>query len=201
MPAPSALSRPPGPVGLPLLGQSLGFARDPLNFLSGVARRYGDIAFFQLGDVPVYFVSRPEYVWEVLVTQRAKFEISTMRQRLEPVLGKGLLTSRGELHARQRRLMQPVFRKSRIDSYARIMTQYALQARAGWRDGQEIDASAELMKLAMSLVSKTLFGHDIEEDAGAVSRNLSILMEFFTRLMSPLRFTLRLPLPSTFRFR
>jgi cytochrome P450 len=124
-----------------------------------------------------------------------------MRQRLEPVLGTGLLTSRGELHARQRRLMQPVFRKSRIDSYARIMTQYALQARAGWRDGQEIDASAELMKLAMSLVSKTLFGHDIEEDAGAVSRNLSILMEFFTWLMSPLRLTLRLPLPSTLRFR
>jgi cytochrome P450 len=200
-PSPTALSRPPGPAGIPLLGQSLSFARDPLDFLSGVAGRYGDIAYFKLGDVPVYFVSRPEYVWEVLVTQRAKFEISTMRQRLEPVLGTGLLTSRGELHARQRRLMQPVFRKSRIDSYAHVMTQYALQARAEWRDGQEIDASAELMKLAMSLVSKTLFGHDIEEDAGAVSRNLSILMEFFTWLMSPLRFTLRLPLPSTLRFR
>ena len=197
----TAPSRPPGPAGIPLFGQSIGFARDPLGFLSGVAGRYGDIAFFRLGDVPVFFVSRPEYVWEVLVTQRAKFEISTMRQRLEPVLGKGLLTSRGELHARQRRLMQPVFRKSRIESYARIMAQYALQVRNEWRDGQEIDASAELMKLAMSLVSKTLFGHDIEEDAGAVSRNLSILMEFFTWLMSPLRFTLGLPLPSTLRFR
>jgi cytochrome P450 len=200
MPA-SSPSRPPGPASIPLLGQALGFARDPLGFLSDVAHEYGDVAFFRLGDVPVYFVSRADLVWDVLVTQRAKFEISTMRTRLEPVLGTGLLTSRGELHARQRRLMQPVFRKSRIDAYAQIMTGYAQQARDGWRDGQEVDITGELMRLAMSLVSKTLFGHDIEDDSDAVSRNLGILMEYFTRLMSPLRFTLRLPLPSTLRFR
>jgi cytochrome P450 len=192
---------PPGPRGLPYVGQAWKFARDPLGFLAGVSKRFGDIAYFRLGDIRVYFVSRPEYVWEVLVVQRARFEISTLRTRLEPVLGTGMLTSRGELHARQRRLMQPVFRKSRIESYAGIMAEYARRTRDSWVDGQRIDVTSEMMKLAMSLVAKTLFGHDIEKDAEAVSRNLSILMEFFARLMSPLRFTLRLPLPSTFRFR
>lgn len=177
------------------------FSRDPLGFLSGVARRYGDISYFRLGDVRVFFVNRPEYIWEILVTQRANFEISTMRGRLEPVLGTGMLTSRGGLHARQRRLMQPVFRKSRIESYAQVMADYARSTRDGWRDGQEVDITDELMKLAMSLVAKTLFGHDIEEDSDSVSRNLGVLMGFFTRLMSPLRFSLKLPLPSTFRFR
>jgi len=198
---PAAGARPPGPRNLPYVGQALSFARDPLGFLSGVAREHGDIAFFMLGDVRVYFVSRPEYVWEVLVTKRTRFEISTMRSRLEPVLGTGMLTSRGDLHARQRRLMQPVFRKSRIDSYAGIMVDYAQRARDSWRPDEEIDLTGELMRLAMALVAKTLFGHDIEEDSDAVSRNLSILMEFFTRLMSPLRWTLRFPLPSTLRFR
>ena len=194
-------ARPPGPRGLPYVGQAWNFARDPLGFLSGIAETYGDISYFRLGDLPVFFVSRPEYVWEVLVTQRARFEISTMRTRLEPVLGTGMLTSRGELHARQRRLMQPVFRKTRIDSYAGIMAEYTQRARDKWRDGEEVQVTGEMMRLAMSLVAKTLFGHDIEEDSDAVSRNLSILMEFFTRLMSPLRVTLMLPLPSTFRFR
>jgi cytochrome P450 len=193
--------RPLGPAGFPLLGHSLSFARDPLGFLTGVARRYGDISFFKLGDVPVYFISRPDYVWEVLVTQRAKFEISTMRRRLEPVLGTGMLTSRGDLHARQRRLMQPVFRKSRIDLYSEIMSEYAGRSCAQWRDGQELDVSAELMKLTIAIVAKTLFGHDIEEDSDAVSGNLSILMGFFTKLMSPTRGTLKLPLPSSLRFR
>ena len=194
------ISRPPGPPGLPILGHSLRFARDPLGFLSGLARRYGDVAFFRLADVLVYFLSRPDYVWEVLVTQRAKFEISTMRRRLEPVLGTGMLTSRGDLHARQRRLMQPVFRKTRIDSYAEIMSGYAARVGGEWRDGQELDLSAELMKLTIAIVAKTLFGQDIDKDSDAVSGNLSILMGYFTKLLSPTRGTLNLPLPSSLRF-
>ena len=192
--------RPSGPPGLPVLGHSLSFARDPLGFLSGLAHDYGDVAFFRLADVPVYFLSRPDYIWEVLVTQRAKFEISTMRRRLEPVLGTGMLTSRGDLHARQRRLMQPVFRKTRIDSYAEIMSGYAARISGQWRDGQELDLSAELMKLTIAIVAKTLFGQDIDKDTDAVSGNLSILMEYFTKLLSPTRWTLNLPLPSSLRF-
>jgi cytochrome P450 len=193
-------ARPPGPAGIPLLGHSLNFARDPLSFLSDVARRYGDVAFFKLADVPVYFLSRPDYIWDVLVTQRAKFEISTMRRRLEPVLGTGMLTSRGDLHAQQRRLMQPVFRKSRIESYGEIMSEHTRSMCAGWRDGEEINVSAELMKLTIGIVAKTLFGHEIKEDSDAVSGNLSILMEYFTKLLSPTRVTLHLPLPSSLRF-
>src|SRR5271169_6547985 len=101
------LRLPPGPASLFPGGQAWNFARDPLVFLSGTARRYGDIAYFTLGGIRVFYVNRPEYIWEVLVAQRAKFEISTMRTRLEPALGTGVITSRGDLHARQRRLMQP----------------------------------------------------------------------------------------------
>ena len=193
-------SLPPGPPGLPLIGQAPGFLRDPLGFLGGLAVTYGDVAYFRLGGIPVFFVNRPDYIWDVLVAQRAKFEISIMRSRLEVGLGKGLLTSRSELHSRQRRLMQPVFRKSRIDSYAQFMVDYTLRARDGWHAGEEIDATEEMMKLTMSIVARSLFGHDIEEDAVAVSRNLGILLANFTRLMSPLRFTLMLPLPSSLRF-
>jgi len=33
--------------------------------------------------------------------QRARFDLSAIRHRLEPALGLGLVTSRGELHKRQ----------------------------------------------------------------------------------------------------
>ena len=198
----AATLTPPGPASFLPGGQVWNFARDPLGFLAGTGRRYGDIAYFTLGGNRVFYVSSPEYVWEVLVVQRARFEISTMRLRLEPALGTGLLTSRGELHARQRRLMQPVFRKSRIESYAGIMVDYALRARDQWRDGEEINATGEMMKLAMELAAKSLFSHDIEDDSDGISRNLSILLEFFARLMSPfLQISLKLPLPSTLRVR
>src|SRR5689334_6492388 len=198
----AAVLLPPGPGGFVPGGQAWNMARDPLGFLAEMTRRYGDIVYFRLGANRVYYLASAAYVWEVLVAQRARFEISTMRLRLEPVLGTGLLTSRGELHARQRRLMQPVFRKSRIDSYAGIMVGYAQRTRDGWRDGEEIDATGEMMRLAMALAAKALFGHDIEDDSEGVSRNLGTMLDFFRRLMSPLlQISLKLPLPSTLRVR
>jgi cytochrome P450 len=194
--------RPPGPVNFPLLGQSFSFARDPIVFLSGVARKYGDMAYFRLGGVDIFFVNHPELVREVLITQRASFTISPLRERLRGVVGHGLFTSHGELHAQQRRLVQPVFRKSRIETYAAHMVSLAQRTRDRWKPGGEIDAADEMMELTMFVAAKTLFSHDIEDDSDSVSRNISLLLEYFTRLVSPFfSLLLKLPLPSTLRFR
>ena len=193
--------RPPGPRAFPWVGHSVGFARDPLGYLEKT-RAYGDIVFLRLGGTDVYFINHPDLIREVLTAQRSRFEISTMRRRLEVGLGTGLLTSRGELHERQRRLMQPVFRKSRIDSYAGFMAEYSEARAESWRDGQEIDITAEMMELAMMVVAKTLFDHEVAGESDRVSHNLSIALEFFSKMMSPfLALRLKLPLPSTRRFR
>jgi cytochrome P450 len=194
--------RPPGPADVPLLGSSLGFVRDPIAFLERTARTYGDIAYFRLGSVNVFFASHPDLVKEVLITQRQNFTLSPLRERLRPVIGHGLFASGGELHATQRRLMQPVFRKSRIESYAEVMAALARRTRDHWAPGQEIDSAEEMMQLTMFVASIALFGHDIEDDADAVSKNMTFLLEHFTRLFSPFfSLLLKLPLPSTLRVR
>lgn len=194
--------RPPGPAEIPLLGSSLSFARDPLAFLERTARTYGNLAYFRLGSVNVFFASHPDLVREVLITQRTSFTLSPLRERLRPVIGNGLFASGGQLHAIQRRLMQPVFRKSRIESYAEVMAALARGTRDRWTPGQEIDCTEEMMQLTMFIASIALFGHDIEDDADAVSKNMTFLLEHFTRLFSPFfSFLLKLPLPSTLRVR
>jgi cytochrome P450 len=176
--------------------------RDPLGFLEEAGRRHGDIVYLRLGGIHAYYLAHPDLVREVLFTQRANFTLSPLREKLIPVLGLGLFTSKGELHARQRRLMQPVFRKSRIEAYAASMIALSQRTRDGWRDGAEIDASEEMMRLTMYIAAKTLFDHDIEGDSDVISHNLEILLEYFTRMMSPfLSLSLALPLPSTRRFR
>ena len=45
------------------------------------------------------------------------------------MLGNGLLTSEGDFHLRQRRMMQPAFHRKRIAAYADIMVDEA--ARVG----------------------------------------------------------------------
>lgn len=195
-------SRPPGPRGLPIIGVARSFARDPLAFLTGVAEQYGDIANFRLGGIDVFFVRHPDYIREVLITQRTSFTMSPLRAKLNAVVGEGLFTSRGELHARQRRLIQPVFRKSRIEAYAGQMAELSLRMREQWRPGSVIDITNEMMKLTMLIAAQALFDHDIGEDTQKVSRNIGTVLEFFTRLSSPfLKLSLRLPLPASLRFR
>ena len=194
--------RPPGPRGLPLIGEARSFARDPLAFLTGVADQYGDIANFRLGGLDVFFVRHPDYIREVLITQRASFTMTSLRAKINAVVGEGLFTSRGELHARQRRLIQPVFRKSRIEAYAGQMAELSLRMREQWRPGGVIDITSEMMKLTMLIAAQALFDHDIGEDTQKVSRNIGTVLEFFTRLSSPfLKLSLRLPLPSSLRFK
>ena len=193
--------RPPSPRGLPLVGHSISFVNDALGFLESL-RAHGDICFVRVGGSDVYFLNHAGYVWEVLTVQRQKFELSEMRRRLEVALGQGLLTSRGTLHARQRRLMQPVFRKSKIDSYAGLMADYAERQVGAWRDGDALDITDEMMTLAMMIVARTLFDHDVTDDSDDVSRNLAAALEFFSGMMSPFLYVkLKLPLPSTRRYR
>jgi cytochrome P450 len=199
---PPATSRPPGPRGLPLIGEAPSFARDPLAFLTGVAEKYGDIVNFRLGGIDVYFVRHPDLVREVLITQRASFTMTSLRAKINAVVGEGLFTSRGELHARQRRLMLPVFRKSRIETYARQMAELSRRARDQWRSGANVDIADEMMKLTMLIAAQALFEQDIGSDTQAVSHNIDVVLEFFTRLSSPfLKLSLALPLPSSRRFK
>lgn len=150
----------------------------------------------------VFFVRHPDLVREVLITQRASFTLSPLRLKLIPVIGHGLFTSQGELHARQRRLMQPVFRKSRIEAYAGQISRISRRARDQWEAGTVVDIADEMMKLTMLIAAQALFADDIGEDTTAVSDNLAILLEVFTRMSSPfLMLSLKLPLPSTLRFR
>jgi cytochrome P450 len=199
---PAGTPRPPGPRGLPLIGVARSFARDPLAFLSGTAEQYGDIANFRLGRLDVFFIRHPDYVREVLITQRASFTMTALRAKINAVVGEGLFTSRGELHARQQRLMLPVFRKSRIEAYAGQMAELSRRTRDQWQPGANVDIADEMMKLTMLIAAQALFEQDIGDDTEAVSHNIDIVLEFFTRLSSPLlKFSLALPLPSSLRFK
>src|SRR5215218_8782525 len=175
---------PPGPKGaLPGL-QFLSFTRDPLGFLSGVAREYGDVVYFGGMSDDFYLLNHPDHVREVLVTHHTRFM-------------KG-----PPLHRRQRRLAQPAFHKQRINAYASLMVDDALRLeRERWRDGRALDVAQEMMHLALTIVGKTLFGTETEAEAEEVRDALSASMASFARFMMPFaEFLGRLPLPANRRF-
>src|SRR5436853_3325084 len=135
IPLPQKANRvPPGPKGLPLIGVSFKFARDPLRMFSGVARQYGDIVKLPLGFGPRIFINHPDWITQVLVVQHAKFHKSDLTKKLlGDLLGQGLLTSEDDFWRRQRRLTQPAFRRSRINEYAPTMVDIAEEHIRDWQ--------------------------------------------------------------------
>jgi cytochrome P450 len=121
-------------------------------------------------------------------------------QRSKIIFGEGLLTSEGDLHLRQRRLAQPAFHRERIGRYAEVMIERA--SRMTWRDGEVLDVHHEMMRLTLSVVAKTLFDADVDQEADEIGIALTSLVDLFPTLMNPLANLLRkLPWPQTMRFR
>jgi hypothetical protein len=46
---------------------------DPLAFNLGIARQYGDIAYFRLGPLRIYQLNHPELIRQILVEQAQNF--------------------------------------------------------------------------------------------------------------------------------
>ena len=177
---------PPGPTyKLPgkLLRQ---FIRDPINTLSTIAREYGEISYFKLGPEHVYLINNPDYVEKVLIYDHRNFKKGKRLQTAKAVLGEGLVTSEGDFHNHQRRLIQPIFHPKQIMIYSNIMTDYAVRMHNGWKDGSTVDISEEMMRLTLGIICKSVLNYDVESEAQEVGKALTTVRNYSKRLQSPI---------------
>jgi cytochrome P450 len=191
---------PPGPKSVIPFRYLRTLQRDPIPFFTRLANEYGDAAQFHVGPQQIFLFNHPDLIRELLVTQHRSFHKSRVLQRSKIIFGEGLLTSEEDLHLRQRRLAQPAFHRERIARYAEVMIERA--SRLTWKDGEVLDVHHEMMRLTLSVVAKTLFDADVDEEADEIGIALTSLVDLFPTLMNPLANLLRrLPLPQTMRFR
>jgi cytochrome P450 len=192
--------RPPGPRLGPV-GTIRAFQRDPIGLLEHAAA-FGDVVRLRTPLYPTFVLNHPDLVWDVLVGDHRAFHKGPTIDAARRVLGDGLLTSEGEPHRRNRRLIQPLFQPARLEAYVPAILELTERATRRWRDGARLDVHAEMSRLTLSIVVATLFGSDLtDEDARAVSAALTEVLAQYPRSFSPLlRITERLPLPANRRF-
>lgn len=168
--------------GAPLIGHAWNLVRDPLGFLAAL-RDHGDLVRIRLGPRTAYAVCDPELVGQLL--KSPEYIVGgPLWDTLEVLLGKGVATSNGKLHRRQRRMMQPAFRPERIADYAKVMEEEARATAARWRSGDTVDVSAEMFRTAVRIVSRSLLEVDsIGEKADRIADSLHTVFEGLYRRM------------------
>jgi len=175
----------PGPSSWMPGRHFLKFRRDPLTFFTSLARTYGDVARFTFGSQPVYLISHPDLIEDVLVTSAKKFMKGIALQRAKRLLGEGLLTSEGQMHLRQRRTIQPLFHRQQVHRFAETMVEHAVRWRDSVADGATIDVTAEMGGLTLAIVGETLFSSNVQSDAQEVREALSDAVQSFAYAVLP----------------
>ncbi len=175
----------PGPTSWFPGGNFLAFRRNPLTFFANTARTYGDVARFSFGSQPVYLVSHPAFIEDILVTSARKFTKGIALQRAKKLLGEGLLTSEGQMHLRQRRTIQPLFHRQQVQGFAEAMVRHGLRWRNTIRDGATVDVTAEMGGLTLAIVGETLFSTNVQRDADEVRQALTDAVQSFAYAVLP----------------
>lgn len=171
--------------GVPLLGHAPALRRNPLGFMRSL-RSQGDLVRMAIGPRQVYVVNSPELIRRVLVVEAKKFDKGVLFDRARAHLGNGLVTSAGEFHHRQRRMVQPAFHSDRIARYAEFMIEQAGERTATWRDGAQIDVTREISSLALDNLLRCLFAEEPAAEVRAVvARSLSSKQGSMKRALSP----------------
>ncbi|HEU0192945.1 MAG TPA: cytochrome P450 [Gaiellales bacterium] len=178
------------------------YLRDPLGFMTSLRRSHGTVVDVPFpGDHDFLFLSEPDLIRRVLVEERAAFVKGRALQAARRLLGDGLLTSEGADHRRRRRLIQPVFHSALIERYGTAMVDAAERSSDRLQAGAVVDANAEMTRLALEIVGRTIFDADVEADAPEIGRVLQAGMRVFHRFLLPGgELMWRLPLPATRRF-
>ncbi len=171
------VKQPISAPGLPLVGNMVDFARDPIKFITRLQQEYGDVAAFSLLGNKSVLVSNPESIQRVLLETGKSFGKFKPTYAMQNILGNGLVTSEGDFWKRQRKLAAPAFHHQSIKRYADQMVAYAQDTVKGWSDGDVRDVHQDMMTLTQRIIMKVLFDVDVIENASQASEAFDAMMQ------------------------
>ncbi|MBM4070404.1 MAG: cytochrome P450 [Planctomycetes bacterium] len=174
---------PPGPkdglLGVTLLRR---FQRSPMQFVTEVARQYGDFSFVRFGWVRFYMVNRPELIREVLVTKLKSFhKLGRIMRSLRKIEGNGLVVAEGEPWKRHRPVVQVAFHNRHMGRFAQVMVEHTRRRIDCWKPGVSFDLAEEMNQLALEIVADVVFNVDWADRAEQLRDAVHVAREAMQR--------------------
>ncbi|WP_248869094.1 cytochrome P450 [Streptomyces halobius] len=187
----------------------LDLRRDSLAAFLRAHREHGEVVRLQAGPPGLrsvfHAVFAPQGVQQILASEAANFRKDhPLYEEVRQSFGNGLLTSQDADYLRQRRLVQPLFTKRRVDGYAAAVATEAGIIAERWRtaDDATVDLVSEMNRFALRTVARILFGTDVEAAVDVIHRCAPVISDYVVRrAYVPLKVPREWPTPGNRRAR
>lgn len=146
----------------------VGSTDDSLERMIELFARHGDTyrVFVPARGSYTYVIHHPDDVKRVLLSNHKNYTKGIGLDRVRILLGKGIMTSEGELWKRQRYMMQPFFHRRVISGFAQIIAQTNDRFISRWQEraarGELLNLTDEMSELTLEIVLRSIFGEDLD---------------------------------------
>ncbi len=151
---------PPGP-GISPLRQGLRFSARPMSFNIGAHRSFGDVWTLRIPTRRDGFAvtCHPDHLQSLLTARPDDAPSLTGESPLRPILGpNSVLTSVGERHLRQRRLLLPPFHGEAVQGYVAMITEVAEREIDRWSVGETFALAPRMQAVTLEVIMRGVFG-------------------------------------------
>lgn len=159
------------------LKADLGSAEDSIALMSELFARHGDVyrVFKPTVGSYTYVIHHPDDVKRVLVSNHQNYVKGPGIDRIKLLLGKGIMTSEGELWTRQRYMMQPFFHRRVVNRFGNLISAANDLLIARWAPlaarGELLNLSEEMSDLTLEIVLSSIFGDDLDRLTREIGSN------------------------------
>lgn len=173
---------PPGSDGLPLLGETLAFARNPFGFVEERLARYGRIFRSSVLGRRTAVVAGPEAAGRFIDPGVVMREGSMPPHVQELFGGRSLPLLDGEVHGGRKKLVNQAFNRAALAAYLPIIQQTVERSFRAWPAAGEIRWLDELKRLSIEVICTTVIGMPPGAEMDRLRRDYGIVTGGFAAL-------------------
>jgi cytochrome P450 len=113
-----------------------------------------------------WVVADPEAIKRVLVSNHRNYTIGVGLDRVRILVGNGIIVSEGEVWKRQHRMMQPMFQRSRVERFGKLIADINRRRLVSWAQkaasGEMLNVTRDTSEAALEVVLRATLGADFD---------------------------------------
>src|SRR5437763_3678799 len=172
---------PPGSTGLPILGETLAFAKNPFGFIDERLAKHGPIFRSRILGRNAVVIAGPDAAGRFIDSSVVARHDSMPPHVQELFAGRSLPLLDGDEHRERKRIVNQAFTRAAVADYLPKMQSSIETAFARWT-GTEMRWLDEMKRLSIEVICSTIMGLQPGNQMDALRRDYEIVLNGFATL-------------------